>query len=470
MPQSAVSPKPMDTAVKKNRQISVTSRTPSGAGLRELAHVAWQLHQSRLWPQAEAIFRYVISEDPTYARAINNLSVVRGCQNEMAEAEELSRRAIELEPANASYRANLATTLLDFGRFDEAEAEYRKVLELAPGDPHASSSLGILLLRTGRFKEAWPFYQGRRRPKRYEFLDQELTGWNGENLQGKSLVILNEQGLGEEFQVARLYTQLCGECDDISLTCDPRIVELMARSFPALNVIAHDDTEAIRAAVNKADYVSVLTNLIAQLAPDAKPETEPRDYLRADSERVAGLRRKYRELYGDRRLIGFSWGTSSSFKQSARTIPVDQWKALLARDDCQFISLQYSASAPVLAEYARNLGVSIGVDETIDAKDDLDGLAAQIAALDHVISIDNTTVHLAAALGQPVWTLLMKYPHWLWGLEGDTCLWYASMRLFRQVEHGNWDQVLGEVEAALDRDLKRSAVSAPKRGEQLLSA
>ncbi len=440
----------MDKAAKNRPVITVTPRPSARAGLRELAHVAWQLHQHRLWPQAEAIFRYVIAEDPTYARAVNNLSVVRGCLNEVADAEKLSRRAIELEPDNPSYRSNLATTLLDLGRFDEAEAEYRKVLELDPEDKHASASLGILLLRTGRFAEAWPFYKGRKRPKRFDYLNSDLKSWDGENLRDKALVILNEQGLGEEFQVARLYTQLCGECDDITLTCDPRLVDLMARSFPALKVLPHNDADAISAAVRKADYVSVLTSLIAQFAPDAKPETEPRDYLCADPERVAGLRKKYRQLYGERKLIGFSWGTSSSFKQSARTIPVDQWQALLARNDCQFISLQYSTSAPVLAEYAKNLGVSIAVDESIDAKDDIDGLAAQIAALDHVISIDNTTVHLAAALGQPVWTLLMKYPHWLWGLKGDYSTWYPTMRLFRQAEQDNWTPVLEEVETELE--------------------
>lgn len=447
----------MDTAAKTTPRVRVTPKASSGAGLRELAHVAWQLHQNRMWPQAEAIFRYVIAEDPDYARAINNLSVVRGCLNEMADAEKLARRAIALEPENPSYRSNLATTLLDLGRFKEAETEYRKVLELDPADQHASASLGVLLLRTGRFEEAWPFYRGRRRPKRYDFLNDEFATWQAEPLRGKALVVLNEQGLGEEFQVARLYTQLCGECDDVTVVCDPRIVELMARSFPALTVLPHDDIAAIRAAVERADYVSYLTNLIAQLAPDAKPETEPRDYLRADADRVAHLRKKYKSLYGERTLIGFSWGTSSSFKQSARTIPVDQWKALLARDDCRFISLQYSTSGQVLAEYAQNLGVSIGVDESIDAKDDLDGLAAQIAALDHVISIDNTTVHLAAALGQPVWTLLMKYPHWLWGLKGDRSSWYPTMRLFRQSSPDDWTTVLEEVETELEAQLAEAA-------------
>lgn len=440
----------MGKATQHKPAIVVRSQTSSRTGLRDLAHVAWQLHQARLWPQAEAIFRYVIAEDPEYARAINNLSVVRGCLNEVADAEQLSRRAIELEPDNSSYRANLATTLLDLGRFDEAETEYRKVLELEPDDPHANASLGILLLRTGRFEEAWPYYRGRKRPKRFEFLKDTLRPWDGESLTGKSLVILNEQGLGEEFQVARLYGQLSEQCDEISLVCDPRLVDLMARSFPSLTVLAHDDANTIREAVDRADYVSVLTSLIAQLAPDAKPDTEPHAYLHADPERVSRLRAQYREHYGDRKLIGFSWGTSSSFKQSARTVSVDQWKPLLQRKDCQFFSLQYSTSGAVLAEYARNLGVEIAVDESVDAKNDIDGLAAQIAALDHVISIDNTTVHLAAALGKPVWTLLMKYPHWLWGLKGDQSSWYPTMRLFRQARQDSWTPVLQEVETELE--------------------
>ncbi len=440
----------MDTATHFTPPAPTVSKVPVGAGLRELAHVAWELHQKRLWPQAEAIFRYILAENPDYARALNNLSVVRGCLNDLAEAEALARQAVELDPDNPSYRSNLATTLLDTGRFDEAEEHYRRVLKLTPDDGHTNASLGILLLRTGRFDEAWPFYAKRKRPKRFSYLGSDLPAWRGETLRGKSIVILNEQGLGEEFQVARLYTQLLGECDDVTVVCDPRIKTLLARSFPALSVVPHDDAGAITAAVGRADCVSFLTNLIAQLAPDAEPETEPRDYLCADPDQVARLRRKYRDAYGGKRLIGFSWGTSSSFKQSARTISVDQWKPLLARDDCQFISLQYSTSAPVLEEYARTLGVSIAVDETIDAKDDLDGLAAQIAALDQVISIDNTTVHLAAALGQPVWTLIMKYPHWLWGLKGERSSWYPTMQLFRQAEQDNWTAVLQEVETELE--------------------
>ncbi|MEM8688388.1 MAG: tetratricopeptide repeat protein [Pseudomonadota bacterium] len=440
----------MDTATHFSSPAQTVSKVPVGAGLRELAHVAWELHQKRMWPQAEAIFRYILAENPDYVRALNNLSVVRGCLNDLEEAEALARQAIELEPDNPSYRSNLATTLLDTGRFDEAEEQYRRVLQLTPDDAHTNASLGILLLRTGRFDEAWPFYAKRKRPKRFSYLSAGLRAWQGETLRGKSIVILNEQGLGEEFQVARLYTQLLGECDEVTVVCDPRVRVLLGRSFPALSVVSHDDAGAISEVVGQADYVSYLTNLIAQLAPDAKPDTEPRDYLCADPDRVARLRRKYKDAYGGRRLIGFSWGTSSSFKQSARTISVDQWKPLLARGDCQFISLQYSTSGPVLAEYARNLGVSIAVDETIDAKDDLDGLAAQIAALDQVISIDNTTVHLAAALGQPVWTLIMKYPHWLWGLKGERSSWYPTMQLFRQTHKDDWTSVLQEVETELE--------------------
>ena len=99
---------------------------------------------------------------------------------------------------------------------------------------------------------------------------------------------------------------------------------------------------------------------------------------------------------------------------------------------------------------ANSLGISIVTDHEIDARNDLEGLASQICALDQIISIDNTTVHLAAALGTPVWTMLTQFPHWLWGLKGQHSGWYPSVRLFRQTERGDWTPVLAEIGDALN--------------------
>ena len=100
---------------------------------------------------------------------------------------------------------------------------------------------------------------------------------------------------------------------------------------------------------------------------------------------------------------------------------------------------------------ARELGVSIETDAEIDARNDIDGLAAQICALDLTITIDNSTAQIAGAIGAPCWTLLHTLPDWRWGLEGDVCVWYPEMRLFRQKLRRDWSAPIEAMCDALTR-------------------
>jgi ADP-heptose:LPS heptosyltransferase len=112
-----------------------------------------------------------------------------------------------------------------------------------------------------------------------------------------------------------------------------------------------------------------------------------------------------------------------------------------------FVSLQYGDCREAVTEVRDRLGISIHIDPSVDALTDLDSFASQVAAVDLVLSIDNATVHMAGALGRPVWTLLPFAPDWRWGAQGDTTPWYPTMRLFRQTVAGNWS---GVAEAAAD--------------------
>ncbi|MEM7426556.1 MAG: tetratricopeptide repeat protein [Pseudomonadota bacterium] len=436
-----------------------------GSPLAALSRVAAELSDRRMWAQAETLYRYVIAQEPGNARALNNLSIVRACLGDLDEAIRLSKQCVALRPEDVQYRTNLATKLMDLGRFAEAEAEYRNALTIDPDQVHANGSLGILLLRTGRFREAWAHYLKRERPKRYSFLAEAPAPWQGQDLVGKSLLILGEQGLGEAFQIARLFPRITALCSEVTFVCEPRLAGLFQRSFPTVQLISQDDRKAISDAAAAADCTVYMMDLLSGLAPDGRPAGSMQTCLKPDAARVATLRRGYLNKFPGKRLIGFTWSTSSSFKQAARTIPVPEWREILSRGDCQFFSLQYGSDPAVLQAAASKLGVSIEIDPTVNARNDIDGLAAQICALDQIISIDNTTVHLAGALGKPVWTLLMKYPHWLWGLKGARSHWYPSMRLFRQKQDGAWSPVLDKVSRSLDGIDQPAVISAPYRGK-----
>jgi ADP-heptose:LPS heptosyltransferase len=104
---------------------------------------------------------------------------------------------------------------------------------------------------------------------------------------------------------------------------------------------------------------------------------------------------------------------------------------------------------PIVGEPGKGAGAPILIDRTVDQLSDLDTFAAQIAAMDLVITIDNSTAHLAGALGVPVWALLPFAPDWRWLLDREDCLWYPTMRLFRQMEPGNWQSVVERVRSSL---------------------
>jgi hypothetical protein len=151
----------------------------------------------------------------------------------------------------------------------------------------------------------------------------------------------------------------------------------------------------------------------------------------ADGEAQAQFRARYSD---GRRLIGVAWYTNNKETGRSRTIDLELFGALFARKDIQWVSLQYGAvSAPIV------------VDQSVDQMLDIDRFAAQIAAMDLVITIDNSTAHLAGALGVPVWVLLPFAADWRWFRGREDSPWYPTMRLFRQPERGDWGSVMERV-------------------------
>ena len=172
-------------------------------------------------------------------------------------------------------------------------------------------------------------------------------------------------------------------------------------------------------------------------------------YLKPDETRVAALRLSYQKL-GSGPKVGIAWESANPFYKQKVDVPLTLWAPILAVPNVQFVSVQYKAKRDMFEA----VNARVHFDNTVDAWSDLDDWAAQLAALDLVISISNSATCLAAALGVKTWAMLPTAPEFYYGMNSERCLWFEGLRFFRQESRGDWQAVTAHVAAALSEFAK----------------
>jgi hypothetical protein len=270
--------------------------------------------------------------------------------------------------------------------------------------------------------------------------------WDGSSLKGKTLFVQAEQGIGDEIMFASCLEEVINQADLCIVECDERLVPLFARSFLKAMVIKHiSSKDTYPTDLPPVDMRISIGSLPSFLRPNLSSFPQKKSYLISDVHKVEYWRNRIAEL-GKGLKIGISWrGGITPLVIRRRSIVLEQWSKLFSIPGIHFINLQYGDCKDELAEAKEKLGITIHDWEDADPLKDLDGFAAQISALDMVISVDNSTVHMAGALGVPVWVLLPFVCDWRWMRKIDDTPWYTTVRLFRQTSLGDWDGVFEHV-------------------------
>ena len=357
------------------------------------------------------------------------------------------RAGSALKPDYATAHYNLGCTLRLLGDPDAALVRYQKALALQPKHAQASFAVALAQLFQGNFAAGWPNFE-----RRWQSIDHNTPMraypqplWNGERLTSGSLLVWGEQGVGDEVMFAGLLPDLIRTGNHCILDCDARLNPLFARSFPEIDVVsgnAADHHLEFTAHLPSGSLPNLFRTTDAAFAATTSP------YLIADSVAREQLRAKYAD---GKRLVGVAWHTRNPKTGKtglSRSIDLSLFAPLFARTDIRWISLQYG-DPDVLEAQAASAGAPILIDRSVDQLSDIDLFAAQVAAMDMVITIDNSTAHIAGALGVPVWVLLPFAPDWRWMETREDSPWYPTMRLFRQTSSGDWQSVMQTVRDAL---------------------
>lgn len=399
--------------------------------------------------EALAQFRRALDLEPEFAEAHSNLGYVLFRETEaFDEGARHIEKAVALEPNNPVALCNWAMVLQQRGRMGEALALFDRLLAADPAFSEARVNRALMLLTRGDFAAGWRDYEERKLVwNRAITQDVPAPEWNGSDLSGSTIVVLAEQGLGDEIMFASCLPQVVAHADRCVVECNPKLARLFARSFPQAAVVGKGAwRDALAPGDRLADWCVAIGSLPAFLRNTLVDFPARRAYLHADPARVAYWRERLAALPG-RLKIGLSWrGGLSATRSTLRSIPLALWSDVLQCPDAEFISLQYSDCTEEI-EQVRNAGHSVHAWR--EAIDDYDETAALVSALDLVVSVQTAVVHLAGALGTPVWALIPQTPEWRYGHEGDAMPWYPSVRLIRQQSGDDWGPVLRSVSAGL---------------------
>ncbi|MCP4890441.1 MAG: tetratricopeptide repeat-containing glycosyltransferase family protein [Rubripirellula sp.] len=444
---------------------------------------AWRLHQAGQIEQAEEYYRQVLNQDPKHADAWVYLGIALFDRREFVESSQAYREALTLSDRNPIAWNNLGNSLRMQGLVEEADqcferalqqkpnylsalknrgtlwvwsgeverglSWYERGLKVASDDVELHRNLGVIHLLQQDYARGWPEYRWRWRMSGNVRPIVTAPIWQGQSLQGKTILLYPEQGLGDAIHFVRMAAVLKSLGARVLLQCSARLLSLFT-SVSGVDQLLLDQAPlpAVDYHASLIDVVDVLWATTGEMEWGAEAFDDKASYLAVSQELVAYWKNWLHELKPGRR-IGIVWqGNREHHADVYRSISLEQLRPLSELKDVELISLQLGDGAEQLGrcEWASEI---VRLPEHFDSQDAFTDTAAIVQQLDAVVTTDTSIAHLAGAVGANVHVLLGKVPDWRWGTTGTRTPWYPAMRLHRQKTLGDWRDVVGEVAAVL---------------------
>jgi uncharacterized protein (TIGR03032 family) len=395
--------------------------------------------------EAIAAYRQALALQPDVPNGRLNLGVALGDAGEYAEAAVCLEQVIQAEPERAEAHNSLGIVMVRQREPHKAVAHYERAIEIQPDYVQAHVNLGMSLLQIGDYARGFAEWEWRTKTGRHGFIRSPHPVWDGRPIPDKTLLIYAERQAGDAIQFARYLPMAAERCKRLILVCRPDLMPVFA-TIPGIAQIREAGQ------VNVADYDAYLPLLSLPRVFGTTPETIPADAPYVDA--AAMRRRKDNPALllspSPFPRVGIAWAARAATRGDRHlSCSLPQFLPVLRTPGIVFYSLQRGEPRQDLAR----LPSEIRLHDLAPQLGDFGDMGVVIEQLDLVIGVDNPVVHLAGALGKPVWTLLSHVvTDWRWGLEGGTTPWYPTMRLFRQGQPGDWAGVMEQVA----RELKMS--------------
>lgn len=394
------------------------------------------------YKDAEAAFARALEIDPTSPSALHNYGLLKRFQGDLVEAEAYLKKACKVHPNEADFAFSLGSCYLFIEAIERALECFERAIELNPKKKSYRVYKAFALFHLGRLDEAWHEYENRLDLDELQDANYARPRWHGEAMSGQPLLLIPEQGMGDNLQFVR-YAELAASQGARVIVMTHKSLLRLFESLKGVDAVVNSIPEA----KNFHRYSPLMSlPLVFGTAAEDVPQNVP--YLRAPEDLITIWHERLSRYPGLK--VGLCWrGNPRHVNDKFRSSSLEEMATLLDTPGCTFFSL-HNARPGDEQELPAGL-----IDIGVDFKDFAD-TAAAIDALDLVISVDTSVCHVAGAVGCSTWTLIARGPDFRWGLNVETTPWYPTMKLYRQEVLGDWSPVY----ARIRKDLLALSVNA----------
>jgi tetratricopeptide (TPR) repeat protein len=388
---------------------------------------ALRANENRRYEGAEIAFLKALELSPESASALHNYGLLKRFQGELDVAVTYLQRACELYPHESDFAFSLGSCYLYMEDMETALSWFNKAIEIDPKNNPAQVYKSFALFHLERYDEAWQQYEKRLTLKEFVDANYERPRWHGEDISGMPLLLLSEQGMGDNLQFVRYAETAAARGAKVILMTHKPLIRLF-QSLRGVTAVVNGIPEAR----NFHRYSPLMSlPLVFGTGREEVPDNVP--YLKAPADLIATWRDRLSSYSGFK--VGLCWrGNSRHVNDKFRSSSLGEMSVLLDIPGCAFFSL-HKERPQEEQRLPENL-IDIGSDF-----EDFADTAAAMEALDLVISVDTSVCHVAGATGCKIWTLIARGPDFRWGLKTDKTAWYPTMTLYRQDKLGDWSDV-----------------------------
>jgi len=375
---------------------------------------------------------------------------------DLDRALEWFRLAQQSDAGNPDLAAGQGMAMAMLGKFSEANRLVQDALAKFPEHRAAKWVRGWTALAMGEFDTGWDDYEYRSAAVLYKHREFPAKRWSGEPLAGKRIFISQEQGLGDEMMFSSCIPDLMRTGAQVVLECTAKLEHIFRRSFAGLEVV-------VKKRESDLDFFASLGSVEYWLPAGSLPvffrrgwEKFPQHacFLTSDPSSKSHWSGRLCAL-GTGLKVGLAWrGGVVQTRSSLRSIPLEQLRSLFNTAGAYFVNLQYGDCEQEVREFNLNGGAVL--HHFPDALADYEQTAALVDSLDVVVSVCSAIIHLAGAMGKPVFVMVPLIPEWRYLHAGERIPWYPSAKLIRQGQASQWGSVIENVGAKL-REFKAAA-------------